>query len=346
MPSRNEQYLEAAVNKSGTDGLPEPRTRNEKLLHRLVEEVSSGGLPEGGSPYQQLVTDGSGNTKWEDRLAYDDSRVVVDVNDNTRLVRVSDEVPSFVSDGVSVNVWLSNGTSQAVSVVGHGNGNFGVDEFVFIFSSDNVAMGNGIVFPKKGVYFVEVVGEVYVTGFSSADSDTPEITWDGKVENVKTIDPKYIKDMYYDSIAEIDIAGLEIEFPLVSVGADVSVPLELGQKWNLVVEDSRVQQNIDSSNPYEVKKNDEGILYIGADPSVNVINGNVRYDIVSITQSKAYYSQSFCSAVGYHGNMKIVGVSGVFTGKVVKTIDSKYIPADYINSLIDAKLGVIENGSY
>lgn len=42
MPSRNEQYLEAAVNKSGTDGLPEPRTRNEKLLHRLVEEVSSG----------------------------------------------------------------------------------------------------------------------------------------------------------------------------------------------------------------------------------------------------------------------------------------------------------------
>lgn len=43
MPSRNEQYLEAAVNKSGTDGLPEPRTRNEKLLHRLVEEMSEGG---------------------------------------------------------------------------------------------------------------------------------------------------------------------------------------------------------------------------------------------------------------------------------------------------------------
>ena len=43
MPSRNEQYLEAAVNKSGTDGLPDPRTRNEKLLHRLVEEMSEGG---------------------------------------------------------------------------------------------------------------------------------------------------------------------------------------------------------------------------------------------------------------------------------------------------------------
>ena len=40
MPSRNEQYLEAAVNKSGTDGLPKPVSRNEKLLHRLVEEMS------------------------------------------------------------------------------------------------------------------------------------------------------------------------------------------------------------------------------------------------------------------------------------------------------------------
>ena len=27
-----------------------------------------------GTTYQQLVTDGDGNTKWEDRLAYDDSK--------------------------------------------------------------------------------------------------------------------------------------------------------------------------------------------------------------------------------------------------------------------------------
>lgn len=54
MPSRNEQYLEAAVNKSGTDGLPEPRTRNEKLLHRLVEEMSEG--------------DGSGSMTEDDAL--------------------------------------------------------------------------------------------------------------------------------------------------------------------------------------------------------------------------------------------------------------------------------------
>ena len=69
MPSRNEQYLEAAVNKSGTDGLPKPVSRNEKLLHRLAEEMSE--LPStNGAPYQQLVTDGNGTATWEDRLAY------------------------------------------------------------------------------------------------------------------------------------------------------------------------------------------------------------------------------------------------------------------------------------
>ena len=45
----------------------------------------------GGTPYQQLVTDGSGNTKWEDRLAYDDSRVVVNAGEGMQYVKVADE---------------------------------------------------------------------------------------------------------------------------------------------------------------------------------------------------------------------------------------------------------------
>ena len=34
-----------------------------------------GGLPTGGTPYQYLVTDGSGNTKWEDRLAWSEKKM-------------------------------------------------------------------------------------------------------------------------------------------------------------------------------------------------------------------------------------------------------------------------------
>lgn len=39
----------------------------------LAKSVCGGGsgLPTGGAPYQQLVTDGEGNAKWEDRLAYE-----------------------------------------------------------------------------------------------------------------------------------------------------------------------------------------------------------------------------------------------------------------------------------
>lgn len=33
-------------------------------------DMPESGLPSGGTPYQQLVTDGDGNAKWEDRLAY------------------------------------------------------------------------------------------------------------------------------------------------------------------------------------------------------------------------------------------------------------------------------------
>ena len=47
-----------------------------------------------GKAYQYLVTDGEGNTKWEDRLAYEGSRLVIDVGQGNQLVKVSDEVPS------------------------------------------------------------------------------------------------------------------------------------------------------------------------------------------------------------------------------------------------------------
>jgi len=37
---------------------------------KTFDVLNGGGMPEGGEPYQQLVTDGEGNTVWEDRLAY------------------------------------------------------------------------------------------------------------------------------------------------------------------------------------------------------------------------------------------------------------------------------------
>lgn len=60
----------------------------------------------GGEPFKSLVTDGDGGVKWEDRLAYDDSRVVVDI-EGIKMVMVSGEVPSWASGNVAVKYWLS-----------------------------------------------------------------------------------------------------------------------------------------------------------------------------------------------------------------------------------------------
>ena len=69
----------------------------------------------GGEPYKSLVTDGEGGVKWEDRLAYDDSRLVVDVREGFRIVKVSDEIPSWASVDASMKVWYSNGQNHTVN---------------------------------------------------------------------------------------------------------------------------------------------------------------------------------------------------------------------------------------
>ena len=173
-----------------------------------------------GSLYQQLVTDGVGNTKWEDRLAYDDSKLVVDVREGFRLVKVSDEIPSWASVDASMKVWYSNGNNHTVNpekYTDFGNGSFAAFEasvFAFIIATDNVKFElYDIVFPKKGVYFISIDG-VYTTGIASADSDTPEITWDGNAEEIKKIDKKFIPSELNEVILPSSTSGSSKKFKI------------------------------------------------------------------------------------------------------------------------------------
>lgn len=174
-----------------------------------------GGLPSGGTPYQQLVTDGDGNVKWEDRLAYDDSRVAVELSGGAQAVKVADEVPSWVSVDAPMKVWLSNGEGRTLSAKDYldlGNGSFlalGVSLFIM---TDNFE-SHGVVFPEKGVYFVSQNSE-HTTGIASADSDTPEITWDGNVRTLKTIDPKFIPSELNEIILPSSTSGSSKKFKI------------------------------------------------------------------------------------------------------------------------------------
>lgn len=70
----------------------EPITRQEKIIagqdltpitrmEMFLKEYGGGGsgLPSGGAPYQQLVTGGDGNAKWENRLAYETDPVLTEI---------------------------------------------------------------------------------------------------------------------------------------------------------------------------------------------------------------------------------------------------------------------------
>lgn len=81
-----------AVNSSGTgyelvdapERMPPGGTAGQVLSKTedgtaWTDPPSGGGLPSSGTPYQQLVTDGSGNAKWEDRIAYETDPVLTEV---------------------------------------------------------------------------------------------------------------------------------------------------------------------------------------------------------------------------------------------------------------------------
>ena len=169
----------------------------------------------GGEPYKSLVTDGEGNVKWEDRLAYDDSKVVVADGLGVQRVKVTDEIPSWVSVDSPIKVWESSGenlTIEPEEYIDIGNGSFSAAGFAFFITTDNTEI-YGFVFPKKGVYITKFP-DYYVSGIAGADSDTPEITWDGNIGTLKTIDPKYIPSELNEIVLPSSTSGSSKKFKI------------------------------------------------------------------------------------------------------------------------------------
>ena len=195
-------------------------------LDDMLNVNDSGELSiKGGVPYQQLVTDGEGNTKWEDRLAYDDSKVIVGpLKDGTSLAKVADEIPGFVAAGEAVNIYLSIGQELHCEIRDldfnpdvSSSVPYAADTWVVFIAENNQTTylnSNELTFPQKGVYFLFSEGEFYVSGFSRSTSDTPEITWDGNVGMLKTIDPKYIPSELNEVILPSSTSGSSKRFKI------------------------------------------------------------------------------------------------------------------------------------
>ena len=203
-----------------------------------------------GAAYQQLVTNSNGNVQWEDRLAYEGSRLVVDLASMGQAVKVADEVPSWASLDVPIKIGLSNGFSATLNPGNLGNGSFMTDG-VFFIATDNAEF-DSFVFPKKGVYFTVMSNGTYVSGVSSADSDTPEITWDGNLSEIKKIDKKFIPNDFF-----------------------FRVTFKRGEDGNLTA-DKTFEEVF---NAYESGENVSAVLIMGENSYANLLMTNAVADV-------------------------------------------------------------------
>lgn len=156
-----------------------------------------------GTAYQQLVTDGEGNVKWEDRLAYDRNRICVTTPELTDRSwhKVSDDFPTGSYDiGTRIYIIDSDGDNYR-KIIEVSNGEVIADDVsrpkVIVALHDNITFlsvdGWSITLPEKGTYFAKYDEEDYfITGIVLGDSNEPEITWDGSLFVGKKIEQKYI----------------------------------------------------------------------------------------------------------------------------------------------------------
>ena len=183
-----------------------------------------------GEPYKSLVTDGEGGIKWENRLAYEGNRVAVEVQydddppSSVFYVKVADEIPEWMLvEGTQVKVWVSNAPDAPTT----SNVSFNSETGLFVDSlltfiaverettcpilEDNIF--SGIHFPEKGVYF-EKGGLGSVAGIAPASSDTPEITWDGNISEIKKLDKKFIPSELNEIIIPSSTSGSSKKFKI------------------------------------------------------------------------------------------------------------------------------------
>ena len=118
----------------------------------LIKALGGGGsggsgLPSGGTPYQQLVTDGNGNTQWEDRLAYvTTEEQVIFSQENIAFteqneVYASDSMPiTTISSGEKVRVDFDGETYDCVAY------KLDADSSTYVVQgSDNIFIGNSFL---------------------------------------------------------------------------------------------------------------------------------------------------------------------------------------------------------
>ena len=177
-------------------------------------------VPSGSTPYQQLVTDGNGNTQWEDGLAYEEVKKYSLPYDTSGLesvqigpslstyYKVSDDLPDpndviqgalySGPDGFYLDAKVSDGYENNVNCIYDTN----VGAFIVCYQTNITYFNKSYSVPSTGVYLsttVSVMGEgdMYL-----------------QVQHVNTIDKKFIPSELNEMILPSSTSGSSKKFKI------------------------------------------------------------------------------------------------------------------------------------
>ena len=177
-------------------------------------------VPSGSTPYQQLVTDGEGKTKWEDRLAYSDNAVILEEQNFT-----FSEQGSLMGAIISKSLGVTVGGIVAVSWDGVLY-NCTVKSF-----GGRVALGNLGLFPGNsdvdtGEPFI-IMDDGSSAQIGTSDTSTEHVLSISSENMVmKKIEPKYL-GLFVFPIYSDDKSGVStsVSYDDVRAAFDAKIPI-------------------------------------------------------------------------------------------------------------------------
>lgn len=160
------------------------------------------------------------------------------------LCKVSDNVPELTSE-TEAYMWIVskgntfNDSTYIVQLSENIYTTYVEVPYVVIATSDGAYEDStpfGIGPLERGVYFLKSDAATYVSGVSFTGADTPEITWDGVIETIKQIDPKYITSVIITKNGENYTANCTFdEFAeLVKKGANVILRDQFDDGYDMI----------------------------------------------------------------------------------------------------------------
>lgn len=321
MNSRNEQYLEAAINKSGTDGLPEPRTRNEKLLHRLVEEVSRGGV----SSWNDLTDRPFYEENGEHLLTIEFVNGSYDMGDNIQsykdVINQNKEIRAVVN-GLEYDLFSAGSGFAYFNLYKTPNANGGDPDCVIMnYQGGTNATKLSLMDPE---YF-------------GLPSGTTDCIVDLYVPNtIHQLDHKFIKDMYYEETTPL------IESKTVTCNTVLSSGS--GYRGSTYVRFSNLRSTVTDNETFKVIYDD--VVYI---VDRKTLDDPIIIDSDNFTQYIGDpYLVDYPFAIEFNNDNEIIytRTNGTHIFEVntysLKQLDQKYIPPQTVYVNITEN----EDGSY